>query len=209
MLSHSLQNALHVDTFIPLRLPGRARAGRGLCLHKHPAPAQRGSSQAFLGRATGATPKDQVISISPPQPKQDSLVEGICSVSLLGSPQGWQDTTCILACLTSKPKPPGCTCISETAPSHPRTRSRTPHRRGTGLCAATRPPAGSRQACRPAGTLPACLAQRRGCRPGSVRRTHQVLQGKESRASMPTAQGTQGHLPGPLAPAMPWKFQPL
>lgn len=71
-------------------------------------------------------------------------------------------------------KSPTCTCISETAPSHPKTRSHTPHQRGTGLCAAARPPAGSRQACRPAGTPPACLAQRTGYHPGGRRRNKYI-----------------------------------
>jgi len=126
-------------------------------------------------------------------------------VSLLGSPHGAQalgrqDATCVLACLASKPKPPSCTCISETAPSHLKTRSHTPHRRGTGLCAAARPPAGSRQACRPAGTLPACPARRRGCRPVSRRRNTSGVAGERKQSQHTRCTGAQGHLPGLVGP---------
>lgn len=126
-------------------------------------------------------------------------------MSLFGSPHGAQapgrqDAACVLACLRSKPKPPSCTCISETAPSHLKTRSHTPHRRGTGLCAAAHPPAESRQACRPAGTPPACPAQRRGCHPGGRRRNTSGVAGERNGASTPAAQGAQGHLPGLVGP---------
>lgn len=201
--------------------PPADRQGAGAaCTRTLPQPnAER--SQGFLGRATGAAPKHQLVSISPTQPKQ-LVVERISSMFLLRCPHSTQaparqDAACILACLTSKPtsKPkvtsrqgatcpapaahrkacPSCTCISGTAPSHPKTRSHTPHRRGTGLCAAARPPAGSRQACRLAGTPPACPAQRRGYRPGGRKRNTSGVAGERKWSEHARCTGGSGASP--------------
>lgn len=193
-----------------------------VCLHKHTAPAQCRTLPGLPRQGNWCHPKYRLISILPPRPKQ-LLVEGISSVSALCPPHsalapGRQTVACVLASLTSKPTSepkvtsmqgvtcpspatrgkagPSCTCISEIAPSHLKTRSHTPHRRGTGLCAAAHPPAGSRQVCRPAGTLPACPARRRGCRPGSRRRNTSGLAGEiKNEVGMPIGWGCRGISP--------------